>query len=127
MGMGPMIFVGENVEYMPLADVLELKEKTTKDIEKTKRSLDDLTSLANEKTQRAINFDSLYAQGVVSKRELEASKREDDTTSRELADQKANLSVLEQKMSRIDKRIADLNKKKSGSKSSAKAVTKKRN
>lgn len=120
MGMGPMIFVGENVEYMPLADVLELKDKTSKDIEKTKRSLDDLTSLASEKSQRAVNFDALYAQGVVSKRELEASKREDESTARELTDQKQNLSVLEQKMARIEKRIADLNKKKSVSKSTTK-------
>ena len=120
MGMGPMIFVGENVEYMPLADVLELKDKTTKDIEKTKRSLDDLTALAIEKSQRAVNFDALYAQGVVSKRELEASKREDESTARELADQKQNLSVLDQKMARIERRIADLNKKKSASKSSTK-------
>jgi hypothetical protein len=112
MGGPTMIFVGENLDYMPLADLRELKTKTDRDILRAKEKLEDLSSAAAEKQQKAVSFDQLFAEGVISRRELEASKHDDVRADQDLADAKQALSMLEQKRRKIDQRLELLNKPK---------------
>lgn len=111
-GMGPVILMGENIDYMSAADLRDLKEKTGRAIERSRRDLEDLISSADEKLQRANSFDKLYAEGVISRRELENSKHESNRATEDLSEAKQNLTLLEQKYARIEKRIAALNQAK---------------
>jgi hypothetical protein len=121
-----IIFMGENVELLPLADVKDLQTKTESDLSKARRSLDEEITVAAEKKQRADSFDQLYAEGVVSRRELESSKTENEKATQDLADAKSLVYNLEQKYARIEKRLAELEKAKKSSSASAKAGTKHR-
>lgn len=107
-----IIFMGENVELLPIADLRELKTKTEAELAKARRSLDEEISIAGEKKQRADSFDQLFAEGVVSRRELETSKTENEKSGQDLKDAKELVFNLEQKYARIEKRIADINKQK---------------
>lgn len=115
-----MIFVGENIDYMPAKELAELKEKTMAEISKQRQTVDEQAASSNEKRQRAESFDKLYAEGVVSRRELEGSKTESEKAERDLKELKQSLNGLEQKFARIEKRLADLAKQKSTSKSKKK-------
>ena len=107
-----IIFIGENVELLPLADVKDLQTKTEADLSKARRSLDEEITVAAEKKQRADSFDQLYAEGVVSRRELESSKTENEKATQDLADAKSLVYNLEQKYARIEKRLAEIDKAK---------------
>jgi multidrug resistance efflux pump len=111
---------------LPLADVKDLQTKTESDLSKARRSLDEEITVAAEKKQRADSFDQLYAEGVVSRRELESSKTENEKATQDLADAKSLVYNLEQKYARIEKRLAELEKAKKSSSASAKAGTKHR-
>lgn len=118
-GMGnTMVFMGENVDYMPASELRDLKDKTVSEIERSRRSVEELSSSASEKQQRADSFDQLYAEGVVSRKELETSKHESEKTTQDLKEGKQMLSLLEQKLARIEKRLAELLKTKKSSKAS---------
>lgn len=123
-GMGTtMIFVGENIDYMSAADLRDLKERTAREIKRFRRDVEDSVSAAAEKQQRAGSFDQLFAEGVISRRELEASKHESEKANQELSDKKQSLTMLEQKHARIEQRLAFLNK---SQKSANSSVLKKR-
>lgn len=119
-----IIFMGENVELMPLADLKDLQTKTQTELAKARRSLEEEITVASEKKQRADSFDQLYAEGVVSRRELETSKTENEKATEDLQDAKSLVYNLEQKYSRIEKRLAELDKAKKQDPSSTKSASK---
>lgn len=100
----------ENIEYLPAADLKELKEKTGKEIAQLRRAIEELIVSASEKKQRADSFDELFAEGVVSKRELEQSKIDNDKASQDLSESKQNLKALENKFARIERRLSEISK-----------------
>lgn len=109
-GMGPVVFMGENLEFMPIADLKELKARTEMDLSQIRRKVEGLITSSTEKKQRADSFEQLYTEGVVSRRELEHCKSDSEKTSQDLSETKQNLVLLERKFARIEKRIADLSK-----------------
>ncbi|MBX9687123.1 MAG: hypothetical protein K2X27_10500 [Candidatus Obscuribacterales bacterium] len=111
-GYSQMIFIGENVEMMPASDLADLKEKTSQEIARSRRNVEELAGNAGEKRNRAATFDQLFAEGVVSRRELETSKHDCEKIEEDLADAKQGLTALEQKFGRIEKRLADLKRAK---------------
>jgi hypothetical protein len=112
-GMGTtMTFVGENIEYMSVSDLRELKDKTDREIERWRKQVEDLIASADEKQQRSNSFEQLYTEGVISRRELEASKRESEKAGQDLAEAKQALTLAEQKHARIELRLATLAKQK---------------
>jgi hypothetical protein len=124
-GVGTMIFVGENIDFLSRADLIDLQQKTDQRIERYRRDVEELVTAAAEKKQRAGSFDQLFVEGVISKRELETSKRESEKASQELADAKQTLTMLEQKHARIEQRLSILNKtKKPANKVPTKAANK---
>ena len=118
-----MIFVGENnIDYMSAADLHELLERTDKELERARKNVDEQVGSAAEKQQRAGTFDQLYAEGVISRRELETVKHEGEKSGEELADAKQLLAALEKKHIKIEQRLAQINKqtKKAGANSPGK-------
>ncbi len=109
--LGGMVFVGENIDYLPKAELVELKERTDNDLARLRRNVDQLAFSSQEKLQRATNFESLYTEGVVSRRELETTKRESDSLQQDLADAKRELNLLEQKYIKIEKRLRQIEAK----------------
>ncbi|MBX9721996.1 MAG: hypothetical protein K2X81_11415 [Candidatus Obscuribacterales bacterium] len=107
-----MIFMGENVEYMPAAELKDLKTKTEADLAKQRRLVEEYSESAKDAKQKSESFDQLFAEGVVSRKELETSKKDNEKNIQDLIDAKQTLSMLEQKYVRIEKRLQELSKPK---------------
>jgi hypothetical protein len=110
-----MIFMGENVEYMPASELKDLKTKTEMDLTKQRRLVEEYSESAKDAKQKSESFDQLFAEGVVSRKELETSKKDNERNRQDLIDAKQTLSMLEQKYVRIEKRLEELSKAKKGS------------
>lgn len=112
--MMPTVIVGgELIEYMSVEDLKELQIKTLRDLSKAKSDLTNQADLLDEKQKRAQSFDSLYAEGVVSKRELQNCKKEASDAESSYEQSKQLVQELEKKSSRIDERLKTLSKKSS--------------
>lgn len=59
-----------------------------------------------DKIQRAQQFESLYQEGVVSRRELETAQMEASDCERDMARVKAKISDLDSLLKRVDERVA---------------------
>lgn len=112
--MIPTVVVGgELIEYMNSADLKDLQSKTTRELNKARTNLESQKELLAEKQKRALSFDSLYAEGVVSRRELQNCKKEAAEAESELEELKLLVQELEQKSDRIEARVKTLAKSKS--------------
>ena len=112
-----MIFVGENIDYLPASELHDVQQRTDKEIERYRERVDDLASSSQEKQQKSGQFDQLFTEGVVSRRELETCKKEAEKSVQDLDEAKQTLNVLEQKHIKIEQRLAFLTKTKKPSKS----------
>lgn len=110
-GQAGLLFVGEGIEFMPASELAIIKAKTMQEEQKLKRVLDELTTQTAEKSQRASTFESLYSQGVVSRKELEACKKESLQCKQEMEETKQALLLVESKSKRIEKRQQELDAK----------------
>lgn len=118
--MIPTVVVGgELIEYLNGADLRDLQSKTTRELNKARTNLESQKELLAEKQKRALSFDSLYAEGVVSRRELQNCKKEAAEAESDLEESKILVQELEQKSDRIEARVKTLAKTKivTGSKS----------
>ena len=77
-----------------------------------KDSLKEQNATFADKQKRALSFESLYAEGVVSRRELEQCKKEAKLATQELEDVELSLKDLHAKSTRLDQRLKDLLKTK---------------
>ena len=121
-GMMPTVVIGGDlIEYMSAADLKDVQSRTARELAKAQNSLQMHKELLAEKQKRALSFDSLYAEGVVSRRELQLCKKEAADAESELEDSKLLVQELERKSERIETRVKALSKTKvAGSKSSKK-------
>jgi hypothetical protein len=120
-GMVPTVVLGgELIEYMSGPDLKELQSKTSRDLSKARNNLTAQNELLAEKQKRALSFDSLYAEGVVSRRELQNCKKEAADAESELEDAKLLVQELERKNDRIEARVKALSKTKMAGKKAPK-------
>lgn len=111
-GMAPSVVLGgELIEYMSSSDLKDLHTKTERDLSKAKTRLKEETESIADKQKRALSFQALYAEGVVSRKELELCKKEAENAGSDLEDVKLLVAELEQKFSRIEKRLKELKAK----------------
>lgn len=111
-GMAPSVVLGgELIEYMSTSDLKDLHIKTERDLSKAKARLKEETESIADKQKRALSFQALYAEGVVSRKELELCKKEAETAGSDLEDVKLLVAELEQKFGRIEKRLKELKTK----------------
>jgi len=80
------------------------------------RELEDHTSQKNEKIARAQEFEGLYKEGVVSRRELEASQKEASEVNSDIDRLTFKVSELKGLLERINKRLTPTVVKKNGHK-----------
>lgn len=121
LGLAPTVVLGgELIEYMSGGDLKDLQSKTARDLSKARNNLETQNELLAEKQKRALSFDSLYSEGVVSRRELQNCKKEAADAETELEDAKLLLQELERKNDRIEARMKALYKPKSAATKSPK-------
>jgi hypothetical protein len=80
------------------------------------RELEDHTNQKNEKIQRAQEFEGLYKEGVVSRRELESSQKEAAEVNSDIDRLQFKVNELKGLLDRINKRLTPAVVKKSGHK-----------
>src|SRR5208283_700888 len=80
------------------------------------RELEDHSSQKDEKIQRAAEFEGLYKEGVVSRRELEASQKEASEINSDLDRLTFKVKELKGVLDRVNKRLTQTVVKKSGHK-----------
>lgn len=123
---GSYLFVGEGIEFMPLSELKELRGRNELELEKLKSQLEELKQTVKDKQQRAETFDALYAQGVVSRRELENCRKESEQSANELEEKQQLVELALAKQKRIEKRLADIAKENSRPKSARKKIPQKK-
>lgn len=81
-----------------------------------KKVLDDKTQHATDVQARAEQFKSLFAEGVISKRELENAQSEADSSVNDLNDAKLKVSSLQSALTRLEERMSASSKTGKGAK-----------
>jgi predicted RNase H-like nuclease (RuvC/YqgF family) len=75
-----------------------------------KKIADDKAQHTTDVQARAEQFKSLFAEGVISKRELENAQSEADASTNELNDAKLKVSSLQSALTRLEERMSASNK-----------------
>ncbi len=116
------------VELLSLDDLKFQMKNLEKKVEGAKQDQKDQEENLADLRQKSERFDSLYNEGVVSKKELEDCKRDALRAERDLEQSKITLSEYERVLTRVKERIASLEsaKKPRLSKAEKKTVKKKR-
>jgi hypothetical protein len=92
----------------------ELKKRAVElagQITELSKELASLESRADEKRKRSTLFASLYTEGVVSRRELEASQHEDSEASAELKTGRNKLATLQKEQTELESQLRKLVKR----------------
>lgn len=100
----------EMIEFVSKGELCDLKERTTGELERAQKKLTLAKHQAGEKKKRAVSFETLYSEGVVSRRELEAAQHEALTTDDDLSEQEHRVDDLKAKLTRIEARLKSLAK-----------------
>jgi hypothetical protein len=103
---GQLTFLaGTPVDFLSESDLKRHKVQLDVNLARARQQADEQERLLKEKVQRAELFESLYKEGVVSRRELENSQREVGRTQGDLTDARLKVTDLERDMQRIDARL----------------------
>lgn len=68
--------LGVPLDYMSKADLLNLQTRLQQSVTKLQRQVDDRNESMTSTRERATQFEQLFREGVVSKRELERARKE---------------------------------------------------
>lgn len=107
-----MAVPGELIDLMSEQELSELKQKLETELAHTKRRYDELAHDTGELAKKAASFDQLYAEGVISRRELETCKREAERLQADFAEIKVQRDDLEKRLERAGKKLAGKYKQK---------------
>jgi len=116
---------GVILDYLSKPDLERLRTRLQDSLNKEKNSLAEHQSSMEEKQRRATQFESLFKEGVVSRKELEAAKKdfsEVDTKGKELA---LRVSEVEGDLTRVEKQLAKFKNEKPTNKTIAAPAPKK--
>lgn len=97
--------LGLSFDLMSEKDLKEKRINLEKRVEILKAELEDREREVGEKKERALLFESLYKEGVVSRRELEGAGKEASFMERELAANKDELADLTRTLAAVKKRL----------------------
>jgi hypothetical protein len=98
---GQFLFMG-GPSFMSLNDVKKRREQLCAEVIEAKKSLEDTDKRLAERKDRSKLFETLYKEGVVSKRELEGAQDSVNQSSHELEQDKLKLNGLQQELDQID-------------------------
>lgn len=95
----------EVIEFVSHDELVELCERTTAERERANKKLTLTKSQSDEKKKRAQSFQTLYSEGVVSRRELESAQHETATLEDEVTEQEQRVADLDIKLNRINAKL----------------------
>lgn len=120
-----MGFMDGSVEILSLEDLKERKITTEKKLAGAKLDLKDQETYTAEAKDRAERFESLFEEGVVSKKELIESRHDAEKAVRDLETGKLSTGDIERVLTRITERIKTLEASKRAQTSTPKSRNKK--
>jgi hypothetical protein len=129
IGMDALGMYGAPVDYLSLKELEGRKKELTARFNELNSIVGDGERQIKERKDKAELFESLYQEGVVSRRELEAAKREAGEIDRDLKFKLDEFESVKISMKAVNNRLAMLKKqeeKLSPVKKKTKAVTKKK-
>jgi hypothetical protein len=107
----PTIFAGEGmfpgmgaIDFNNPAALAARRKDIASQLASAKKLLADKEQRTKELKDKVIQFQSLYSEGVISRRELETAQKESDSTAAELNDSKTQTMALQNTLSRLDDR-----------------------
>jgi multidrug resistance efflux pump len=103
----------------------DLKSRLTSNelrLKNAQSKLKDQTALVDENKKRAQNFVDLFAQGIVSKKELEGSSKDAEQAVADLEEAKGKCKDLELTVKAMKDRLSVLQKRKALSKANSKLI-----
>lgn len=116
---------GVILDYLSKADLERLRTRLQDSLSKEKKSLSEHEASMEEKKRRATQFESLFKEGVVSRKELEAARKdfsEVDTKDKELS---LRVSEVQDDLTRVEKQLAKFKNEKPANKTIASPAPKK--
>ncbi|MBI1271321.1 hypothetical protein GC174_12905 [bacterium] len=103
---------GAFLDYMSLDDLKLKYEGLKKELDSLELDLADSKLLLSRKEKDCTNFDELFQEGVVSKRELEATHREAERLKRDVEREERKVEEARRVVERVQSRIKTLEAKK---------------
>jgi hypothetical protein len=105
MGLGYSAY-GMQVEYMSREALKDRVKEITIQFKDASAELENRKRLKTEREARAKSFEQLFSEGVVSRRELEASQREATDSTDEVQRLENKYNELSSLLERVNKRLA---------------------
>ncbi len=102
---GDVMFPGIGADYNNPAALAARRKDIASQLASAKKLLADKEQRTKELKDKVVQFQSLFSEGVISRRELETSQKESDSTSAELNDAKTQTIALQNTLSRLDDRL----------------------
>lgn len=103
---------GAFIDYMSLEDLKLKYEGLKKELASLELDLADSKLLLSRKEKDCTNFDALFQEGVVSKRELEATHREAERLKRDVEREERKVEEARRVIGKVESRIKTLEAKK---------------
>jgi hypothetical protein len=108
----PTIFAGDGMfpgigasDFSNPAALAARRKDIASQLVSAKKLLADKEQRTKELKDKVIQFQSLYSEGVISRRELETTQKESDSTAAELNDSKTQTMSLQNTLARLDDRL----------------------
>lgn len=95
----------EVIEFVSHDELIELCQRTTTDWERASKKLEQTKKQSEEKKKRAHSFETLYSEGVVSRRELESAQHEASSMDDDVSEQEQRVTDLDIKLKRINSKL----------------------
>jgi hypothetical protein len=98
------------IETMNPARLKEKRKELQTELDKAKANAKDRQDRAGEKKARALQFEQLFSEGVVSRKELEAAQKEAKDVEIDVDDANSNLTKVENLLKRVDEKLKKIEK-----------------
>lgn len=116
IGMDALGMYGAPVDYLSMKELEGRKKELTARFNELDSTVKDGERQINERKERANLFESLYQEGVVSRKELEVAKREAGDIDRDLKFKQDELESVKLSMKAVNNRLDALKKQESRNK-----------
>ena len=126
LSIGSGLGLSAGIDYLSEED-LKFKLKTLqKNLEGLSLDLKDSTQRLEESVKRSSNFDGLFEEGVVSRKELESAKRETRRLKRSVEREELKVEEVKRVVAKVEARLAEMEKSKVKKTNSKKSTAKKK-
>lgn len=103
--------LGVPLDYMSKTDLQNMQTRLQTSLNKLQKEVDERNQGLTEKRNRATQFEDLYKEGVVSKRELEGAKKDLADSEDQGTDLDLRLKDVQTDLTRVEKQIALVQKR----------------